>query len=510
MSATALKPGRRGRGRTAPLAATAVFAVCVTGLALVVGIKGTQLAGATALAVAGFAVLSVALVFTERHGLTLAVFLLYVGLLDGFLKLKSGTELPTLGRDVLLYAIAIGMVIRATLRKEPIDVPPLTGWVVAFVAVVLVQLLNPANQSLSHSLVSLRQHIEFVPLFFIGYVVMRDTQRLRGFFVLLLGVATVNGVVSLVQFNLTPEQLAAWGPGYEQLLIDSDTDSARVADVDGESRTRPMALGSDSGFGGVLGFTALPAALALIATGDRSRRLALLALPLLGGCILAIATSQSRAAVIGGFLAVFAFAALAIAARQTARLIGTLVVVVVLAVGAAAGLGGAPDSKSFRYESISPDRLLDTTYESRVGTYALLPIYARDFPLGAGIGSAGPAAGFGDSTPKRNLSAESQFNFLLIELGIVGLLVLIGFNAHLIARVVGGLRRLRDTEHQLLLAGLAAPLLVYLASWTFGINTTSAPNAPYFWFAAGTLVWWLRSPGPEQVGGPQGTAAQGV
>ena len=80
----------------------------------------------------------------------------------------------------------------------------MTAWVLVFVAVVLVQLLNPDNWSTVHSLASLRQHLEFVPLFFIAYTIMRSERRLRAFLVLILAVAAVNGAVSLVQFNLSP------------------------------------------------------------------------------------------------------------------------------------------------------------------------------------------------------------------------------------------------------------------------------------------------------------------
>src|SRR4051812_46037640 len=40
---------------------------------------------------------------SERYEATLLVLTLYLGLLDGFLKLKTGSQLTTLGRDLLLY-----------------------------------------------------------------------------------------------------------------------------------------------------------------------------------------------------------------------------------------------------------------------------------------------------------------------------------------------------------------------------------------------------------------------
>ena len=41
------------------------------------------------------------------------------------------------------------------------------------------------------------------------------------------------------------------------------------------------------------------------------------------------------------------------------------------------------------------------------------------------------------------------------------------------------------------MAGLAAPLFGIAAGWLVGVYTTSTPTAPYLWFAAGVISWWL-------------------
>ena len=94
------------------------------------------------------------------------------------------------------------MLLHAFRAGRTLTLPPLTGWVVAFVGVVLVQLANPGNGSWLHSVASLRQHLEFIPLFFIGYAVLRSTRRLRTLFLLLALLATVNGIVSSAQLGL--------------------------------------------------------------------------------------------------------------------------------------------------------------------------------------------------------------------------------------------------------------------------------------------------------------------
>src|SRR5262249_11595977 len=151
--------------------------------------------------------------------------------------------------------------------------PPLSGWILAFVVVVVVQMANPADFGIRHTVGALRPHLEFVPLFFIGYWVLRTRARLRAFFVLMLVIATANGIVGFVQLNLTPSQLAAGGPGYAQRIngtgLGVSQVSGRVFFTGGKPRTRPFGLGSDAGVGEGWGMLALGGALALIALAAR-------------------------------------------------------------------------------------------------------------------------------------------------------------------------------------------------------------------------------------------------
>jgi O-antigen ligase len=486
--------------RAAPRAAnelllTAVAAVFVTGLALAVTVKAAAAPGPMlfgAVAVTGIATW---MAVTDKRPHALAILLLYLCLLDGVLKLRApvGNELPGLGRDVLLYAIALGMLVPAILKRKPVDVPPMTAWILAFVALVLVQLLNPANGSLLHSVASLRQHIEFVPLFFIGYSVIRSERRLRIFLVLLVFGAAVNGVVGAAQFNLTPEQLSAWGPGYEDLITGGSTNAPRRTEgEDGTLRVRPPALGSDMGFGGVLGSVAIPAGLALLMIGRRRGASVGLLAVLGSGAVLAVATSQARAAVIGALVGLLAFLALASTARRVVRVVVAVGVMAAVSITLLSSVAGS--SSTFdRYASITPGKVADTSIDSRgyVFTHAL-PQYASKYPFGAGIGSVGPAAGVVDPQPSKRLNAESQFTFTIVELGIAGLIVLAALHARLIGLAIRRVRALPYGDLRLMLAAVAAPLFTFLSNWTVGVTTVSTPNSAYVWFAGGVLVYWLH------------------
>jgi O-Antigen ligase len=489
---------RPGQDTGPPTWLIAGFFFGAIALGLAASVAGGDKLGAAPLLVVLFMFVPIWMFLTDRPAHALAVLLLYMGLLDGFLKLKvsSGNELPTIGRDVLLYSIAIGMLARAIIRRQPIALPPLSAWVFLWVAVVLVQLLNPDSHSLVHSVASTRQHLEFVPLFFIGYNVIRTRKRLRVFLVLLLVVAAANGIVSLVQWNLAPEQLAGWGAGYRDLIEgDGEQLGPRTAEAaDGGKRTRPMALGSDMGFGGAVGGLAIPAVFALLAAVGWRRRHNLLAGALGLGAVIGVATCQSRTQVVGAVVCLAAFAAIGLSARRAPKLIGAIVLVGVISTIALGQIGGSMEGAFSRYESITPGKAVDTTIASRRAVWEDVPAYAAHLPFGAGLGSVGPAAGAIDSPGPARYNAETQFTFTIVEVGVPGLLILLAFHLHLFCRVVPRIRRLADNNLRLMLAALVAPLFMFTSNWLVGATTPSSPGGPFLWFAAGVLLWWTRDP----------------
>jgi hypothetical protein len=438
------------------------------------------------------------MLLSSRYKWTLAVVLLYVALADGFIRLRTGTSELTLLRDGLLYAVVIGAVVRTLVRRDRVEVPPLTGWVVAFVAAVFIQLANPANGTLAHSVASLRPHLEWVPLFFLGYYVMRSTKRIRVFLVLLLVVATANGFANVVQLSMSLDELASWGPGYYQRVWGTGDVSGRYYKA-GEDRftgveilrTRAFGLGSDIGFGGVLAMLALPGGLALISLNRFGWR-SWLYIALTGGAIFAVLTSSQRTAVVSAVVAAGAFALLASSRRRLPHLVTAVVLTGLLTFGVGSALSGGSIGALNRYYDIVPGQVLTTTYEARQGTLSLVPRYAAEFPLGAGIGSLGPAAGLGGAgRPNQELNGESEFTFLIVELGLLGLVALLGLNVKLLGGAWRRLRRMSDDRHQVLLAALTAPLFALLATWIVGAPTSNTPGSPYFWFVAGTLAYWL-------------------
>jgi hypothetical protein len=432
--------------------------------------------------------------FSERYELTLSVLVLYLGLFDGFLKLKTGSPIATLGRDVLLYAIAGGACLRLVLKRQRLELPKLTVWVVVWVAICLVEVLNPVVPSITHALAGVRQHIEFVPLFFFGYAVMRSERRLLGLLALMLVVGGANGIVSLIQSHLSAGQLAAWGPGYARDIYGTAFQSGRTfVDAAGQSLVRPPALGSDEGFGGVVAGMALPGALALAAAGGRYRRY----LPLISvGVLLTVvglATSQSRSAVVSGVIAVLAFLLLSATSRRG------LTVITVAALLSVVGYLGVTTvfpgviSAPNRYSSIAPTKVIATTVSYRQRTLALIPSYLVDYPLGDGIGNNGPAgaSAVGGRTTI-HLDAESEPTFLIAELGIPGLFVFLALTLYAI-RMGVELRIVADRRLQLALAAITAVSIAMFSTWVVGVDSANSPGSPFIWLSLGTLVYWYEA-----------------
>lgn len=472
---------------------TVMLGTCAVAAAVWVGIAGLQSRHAfthEALPVL-LLPLAVWLFVSERYEITLAVLLLYLGLLDGLVKLTSGSNLATLGRDVLLYAIVLGAIVRIILRRTPLRLPPLTGLVLAWVAVCLMQVANPADASVVHAVASLRQHLEFVPLFFFGYFVLQSKRRLIGLLLLLLLVAAANGIVSLIQSGMSPAQMSSWGPGYAGLAHGTGTEVARVfVDAAGQARVRPPGLGGEDGFGGLIALMALPGAIALLSSVRRSVKLGWVLIPATMLTIVGIATSQTRLDVVGAVVALVACLALTIASP---RGLMALLLTIIIALAGYFIVSAFVSSSPNRYSDIAPSKVLGTAASARQGTLALIPTYIARYPLGSGIGSVGPAATstIGGTAPVRALNGESEFTFLLVEAGVPGLLVMLAVTIAAI-RAGLGLRRVADPALQRCLMAVAAVLISLLATWLFTPITSDSPGSPFIWASVGCLAYWYE------------------
>jgi hypothetical protein len=486
----------RSRIREVLLVATGGSLALVSALAIAVATPKPNVA--LTLLIALGAVAMVVLVTNSRLEITVTFLALYLGLMDGFVKLGTGGhETASVARDVLIFAVCLGAVLRLIAKRERVSLPPLSGWVLLFVALVVAEAFNPNTHGILKALGGFRQQLEFVPFFFFGYVLMRSKARFRKFFLILGVIALANGVVSTYQTKLSVGQLASWGPGYRE-LVQGNGVSGRAYVSKGVARVRPPGLGKDAGFSGGVGLIALPCLLALLAAGGRRRRWITMLLCL--GALLGVVTGLGRLQVVGAVFAVLAFTLLsASAGRRATRPLLALLGVIGLAIPLGAVLVSVEAPGTFsRYAEIAPENATSAK-DTKTTELSKLPHQLLVAPLGVGLATAGAASGFGGKVTEEleghRVGGETQYNFIGDELGVPGLILWVGLLINMILLAVRRLRYIADVELRIYLAGVFAVLVAYLLMGASGPVSGSSAAGPYFWFAAGLAGYWFLGPG---------------
>lgn len=422
-------------------------------LALTVALPHTSVALVLGAIVAALGIF--ALVVCTRLELTVGFLAVYLGLLDGPLKLSTGGgEVTAAVRNVLILAICLGAILRLLVRRERLTLPPLSGWVLAFVAIVLLEALNPSTHGILKILGGFRQQLQFVPFFFFGYALIRSKKRFRQLFIIVGVCALANGAVATYQTGLSPSQLSTWGPGYQAKVqagtVGQKSSASRVYFSEGSARVRPLGLGSDAGFGGGLGVLALPFSLALLATWRSRRRWTAAVLCI--GAIVAVTTGLGRLQVVGAALGVIAFALLSLTTgRRVKRAFGAMAVILVIAIPFGYLFISALRPGTFkRYNSIAPSKVTTTAPTHKENSWKKIPSLLGKAPFGVGLGTVGAAGGFGGRITElvegHTVSAETQYNFIADELGAPGLIVWIALTGYVIVLVARRLPRTPDSS----------------------------------------------------------------
>jgi hypothetical protein len=468
----------------------------VTALAITIAMPDASLL--VVLAVVAGAVAVVALMVCSRLEVTVTFIVIYLGLLDGPVKLFfSAREATASIQDIIIIAVCAGVLLRMAVRRERVTLPALSGWVIAWVLLVVVNAFNPRTEGVLHVLGGFRQQLQYVPFFFFGYVLMRSKRRFRQLFIVVGVIALANGAVAAYQTELTPAQLASWGPGYHNLVFAPGSGSGRVYFSEGEARVRPPGLGSEAGSSGAIGHIALPMCLALfaIARGRRKWIAAVFSL----GAIMAVIVGLGRLQLIGAALGVLAFAGLAVlGGRQFSRAMGTLLAIVVLAIPVGAVVVSSLRSGTFkRYESINTSS--ETTLHKEAA-WSKIPKYVEAAPLGFGLGNSGPVSGFGGKANTNlleghGLTSETEYNVLVKELGAPGLLLWPLLAIYVSLLIARRMRRVRDGELAICLAGALAAFIPLPIEGTSGFISGGASSGAYYWFAIGVAAYWFAGPG---------------
>ncbi len=454
----------------------------------------------TLAAVLGFVGL-MTLIVNPRLEVTVTILAVYLGCLDGPLKgFSGGGNLVAVSRNVLITAVAIGALARLAAKREPIKLPALSGWVFTFIALVLVEAFNPNTIGFTKIAGGVRQQLEWIPFFFFGYALIRSKDRLRKMFLILGLIALANGIASTVETRLSPQQMASLGPGYSERILGTGGVSGTTFFSEGEGHVRPLALGSDIGFGGGVGLIALPGTLALLAfAGYRRRRWVA---PLLcAGALLAVATSLSRTNVLGSIVTLVAFGGFSLSAgRQVIRPLLALLGLLLIATVIVTVLSSTEGSSAFsRYASIGPEKVATAAPSYKEISLKQIPNDVANDPFGFGLGTSGAASSFGGKTTVtlegHGFSSETEYNFVMNEVGLPGLVFWVSFTLLLIWLGATRMTRLEDIETRVDLAAICAVIIGLTITGFAGAFSAGQGAGPFFWFAAGVCAYWFAGPG---------------
>lgn len=476
----------------------------VIALGIIVEMPDASVANAALVLAAIAAVLGIAaLVVSSRLELTVTLLAAYLLLLYGPVKLGlGGGSLAHGADDILVLAVCIGALMRLAVRREPVRLPPLSGWVLAFVATVALEAVNPKTGGILKVLGGFRQQLHWVPFFFFGYLLVRSKKRFRQVFLIVGVCALANGVVAAYQTGLTPAALAKWGPGYRELYEPSAFGQkgslAQDYAYEGEAHPRPPGLGDYSGFSGGIGLIALPGCLALLATWRSRRRWVAAVLAL--GAIVGVATAGGRTQVIGAVISVTAFLLLtAIGGRRAKRPLGALLTVLAIAVPfgvlAVSVLRNGAFGRLGTFERSSISSIV--THKS--GGWTHIPAFLAEDPYGIGLGTTGAVGSFGGKSIGQGagVSAETQYNFISDELGAPGLAVYVTLAIYIVVLVARMLPGVLDDDLAILLAAAFAPFVALIFIGFSGPTLNSTADGPLFWFAIGIAAYWLTGRPPR-------------
>ncbi len=358
------------------------------------------------------------------------------------------------------------------------------GLLVAFIALVLLEMMNPALVSPLVGLIGLKVRLFYIPLYFIGYHLLDSRERLFSISKTLLVVGMVPAVVGLIQAVLVysgHSQIAyAWygdaaqavTQNYAQLRVTSEVVQLRI----------PSTFTFNTQYWTFL-FAMLPIAYAMVVPTSRVRRQHSRRYTVaLAVIVLAALTCGARAA----FALLPAFFAIAAVLEGRGRRLWKPMLLISVGFVLLASLMGVAAGSLMEYAG------------GIIGYYAssegLLSELGRAFSLtwvGLGPGmSTGPArfAFARDATDTGLAGFEGFYALIVTELGLLGLIIVVALFG---AMLVGGYQRLVKL-HDPVLRAFAASFLSFLAVIVVyllkgALLDYDALNV-YFWLYAGMLM----------------------
>ncbi len=428
----------------------------------------------------------------------LIIFFGYLSI-EGTLKLLANYHpVVHIGADIVLWSmVGLWTIVAVMRRQAAIPKPPLFYLILLHVVWVVLLVFSPYTASLFVGAASLKIHISMIPVYFLTYLLMGERDSARKLMRGLVIFWTDAVAVTILQY--------AGGPG--SLF---DLGSVYMNRLQGFHEWRPFGTTALPGGEAVFAFVAVPFALCLVLRGDyRLKNRIILASLVTGLTVFYI--SGVRQLFLGMVITIVIMFGLQLM-RGRGRAIGTFISLAMVGVltfisvreyllpqvekTLAQSIGTPEIWKEKNTVERFSTLLKGSTYVSaRTGGLTAVIERVKEFPLGAGLGRTGSAAGALKSQlsndPLGKLIQEKygfQDNFfaaMLVETGIPGTLFLT-----LILLGAGGMGvrlalradNVPDSALGSLVAGYCTATLVM--SWG-SQPLLSNPTIAFFWLLSG-------------------------
>lgn len=443
---------------------------------------------------------------TERIQIAILLLILYMGLFEGVFKFTTDGLLFYLVyavRNVLTASLILNVFFKAYNRKLEaagfhFTWPPFTLLIGFYLLWVLINIFHPEGINLMNSIAGARPHIEFVPFYFLGFLIC--TKEPKWFVHLLITIViigVINSAVAIHQYKIGPENLVAvYGEGYAKLIStetieQQEEGTGRTSayrgrvylDNENNAQLRPPGLGSDAGFPAMVAEIAVFSLLVLLFYYLKMRNFWLVgflvaaSLLLFAGIVVSAARSYLLLTLVGVTIGAL-FYIREIFAGQKLKIVVLVIVGITILGGNYVIKSYVSDNAYDRFQNIStPEKLYNRLKDEKFRNWAYTQRYLIESPLGRGLGKVGSATAFfatRDDVEVVTGNGETEFNFFLSELGVVGLLL---FYAILLATFLKSsviMRRSEADSYQRMSA-----TVIFLFILVFFLNSPFGTGAPF-------------------------------
>ena len=416
--------------------------------------------------------------------------------MDGTIRGVVGSSaLSIVARDIVLGIIVVGWGAQRlqTRLQSPLRWPPGSLLVVLFVINCLLQIFNPYSLGIVQSIGGLKLHLSPIPVFFVGYDVIRRRGQVRSLFVFLTLASLVIGLVSFVQYFEGQNWTWAHFPGTKEAMSQSIHATQAGATISKIASFKPP--GTTAFGGGTAAYVSiafpLTFALLMLPRKDKfSRAMKAGLLAILLAFIVIMLVNGLRSALVSAIAEVLTAGAFIGGRLRSRILIGVALcgVLGLIAFTYSEGLsqGGVTD----RYASTFANPVQELHRDRRT-FFDDAAFITTNSPLGVGLGRILAGTGrFGtnDNSLDFVVYSESYLGEIMYETGLPGGLLISVIAIAFVLRGYSALAQISDATDRFLLTAILGILVVTFANFFVTPVLIAPPGSVLFWLLGGVSL----------------------